>query len=163
MEGAAAATPAARSMTDPGMRSLVVAARLAAGVALVTAALVVITRSAAADRGSHGAFVRVAPAVYPRQVACTTEPPPAAPIVKVRPSPRGRLRLRVTGIGGVCQASWSAARATDRDTDLTVTPTYQADAPSACGTCVVDLLVTRLGRGDYRVTVAGTTIAAHAP
>lgn len=120
-------------------------------------------REALADPGSHGAFYLVEPGVYPRTVACTTEPPPAAPIVKVRPSPHGRLRLRVTGIGGMCHARWTATRSGPRSTDIAIAPGYEADLPSACGTCVVDLLVTRLGRGDYRVTIAGTTIAPHAP
>lgn len=136
-------------------------ALLLAGFVIILASLAV--RVAVADRGSHGAYYRVEPAVYPRRIACTTEPAPAAPIVKVRPSPHGRLRLRVTGIGGMCRATWTASRSGARFTDIEIVPTFEADAPSACGTCVVDLLVTRLGRGDYRVSVSGTTIAAHAP
>ncbi len=64
----------------------------------------------------------VEPGVYPRQVACTTEPAPAAPIIKVRQSPQGRLRLRVTGVGGMCHARWTATRAGTRYTDVTIVP-----------------------------------------
>lgn len=143
-------------MTDHGMRSLVLA-----GAAL--ACILLDAHHASADRDSHGGFFLVEPGVYPRQVACTTEPPPSAPIIKVRPSPHGRLRLRVTGVGGMCQARWSSTRTGSRYTEIAIIPAYDADAPSLCGTCVVDLLVTRLGRGDYQITLADTTIRAHAP
>jgi hypothetical protein len=126
-------------------------------------AAIALAAGAHADRRSHGACYPVEPAVYPRRVACTTEPAPRAPIVEQRPSPRARLRVRVIGAGSLCRATWSAARAAPGSTDLTLTATAGADPPSACGTCVVDLLITRLGRGDYRVTFAGTTLRAHAP
>lgn len=114
-------------------------------------------------RDSHAAFFLVEPGVYGRRVACTTEPAPAAPIVTVRRSPRARLRLRVTGDGALCQAAWAATRGGRRLTDLTLTATPRADEASVCGTCVIDLLITRLGRGDYTVTLGPTTIRAHAP
>ncbi len=80
-----------------------------------------------------------------------------------RPSPHGRLRLRLTGVGGLCHATWTATRSGPRYTDVAIVSADEADAPSACSTCVVELLVTRLGRGDYVITLADTTIRAHAP
>lgn len=141
--------------------------RALAALALPAAAIaaVVLAPRAEADRrprDSHGGYFPVEPAVYPRRVACTTEPAPATPIVKVRKSPRARLRLRVTGPGAWCTSSWTASRGSPDHTHVTIVPTATA-AAAICGTCTVDLLVTRLGRGDYRVTLGATTIRAHAP
>jgi hypothetical protein len=130
---------------------------------LPLAAFALATGVAAADRGSHGTFYHVEPAVYPKRVACTTEPAPRTPILKRRPSPRARLRVRVTGSGAYCRATWTADRAAPGSTDVTITATADAGAPSACGTCVVDLLITRLGRGDYTLHLDGATLRAHAP
>lgn len=147
-------------MTYHGVRLALLAPALPLAALIVAAAAL----PSAADRGSHGAFYDVPPAVYAKQVACTTEPAPVAPILKQRPSPRARLRIRVTGDATLCQAQWRADRAAPGSTELTLTATPSVDAPQLpCGTCVVDLLVTRLGRGDYRVTFDGTTLRAHAP
>ena len=54
-------------------------------------ALALAAPPAHADRGSHGRFFAVEPAVYPRRATCTTAPPPATPSLKARPSPRARL------------------------------------------------------------------------
>lgn len=145
-----------------GMRRALVALAFPAA-ALVAVAL---APQASADRrplDSHRHYFPVEPGVYATRVGCTTEPAPVAPIVKVRTSPKGRLRLRVTGPGAWCQARWTGARAAPGSTDVTLTPGSPPDVASLCGTCTVDLLVTRLGRGNYRVTVGATTIRAHAP
>lgn len=141
--------------------SLVAVAGLASIVVLAVAAPPVDAKRG--PRDTHGGYFPVEPGVYARRVACTTEPAPIAPIVKVRRSPKGRLRLRVTGPGDWCLSSWTGARAAPGSTAITLTPGSPPDVVSPCGTCVVDLLVTRLGRGDYRVTVGATTIKAHAP
>ena len=129
----------------------------------VSVAVVVAASPARADRASHGASFAVEPAVYPQRATCTTEPAPTTPIVRVLPAPRARLRLHVVGAGHLCRARWTAARAAPGSTELTLTAAADADAPSACGTCALDLLVTRLGRGDYRVTFDGATVRARAP
>jgi len=133
---------------------------LLALLALVTASV------ASADRrpnDSHRRSFVPDAGLYVRRKVCTTAPAPAAPIIKKLKSPKARLMLRVTGAGSLCDAQWTSTRTGARYTDIGLIATPNVDAPSLCGTCTIDLLVTRLGRGDYQVTLGPTTIKAHAP
>ena len=155
-----ALAPARRARRAAGVVGVGLRAALVATLALAVGAA---TQDAAADRGSHGAFFAIEPAVYRRHATCTAAPPPAAPALAQRRSPRARLLVRVTGRGAYCHARWTADRAAPGSTAITLTADADADAPSTCGTCTIDLLITRLGRGDYTVTLDGSTLRAHAP
>jgi hypothetical protein len=88
-------------------------------------------------------------------MACTTEPAPTPPLLHALPAPHHAARVGVTGIGSYCAgADWSA----QGDRDVTLTATFNTDAPACPGSCSIVVRIDGLEKGAHTITLDGAHV-----